>query len=230
MIEVEKVTKVYGGRTKALNDVSLVLSVGKIIGIVGDNGAGKSTLLKLIAGFLRPTKGVIRVDGQLVNRQIASKVALLSNLKNYYPNYTLQAMIDYYEAEYPDFDLARARELAQLFKLNLRDKIENLSSGNRLRVKLVLVLARKVPYLLLDEPFAYLDPVCRKKLVDSILKLIDFTTQTVIITTHDLLEIESVLEMVVAISNGHVIAMKDVEEIRSEKQLNLREWMETIYT
>lgn len=227
MISFENVTKKYGQET-ALQDVSFTMESGKIYGILGSNGSGKSTTLKMIAGLVHPTSGVVMVNGKKADRRIAKEVAYLSELDFYYPAFTVKDMINFYASQFSDFDRSKAEELLAFMKLDSTKKLKQLSKGNRGRLKLVISLARNTPILLLDEPFSGLDPMVRESLVKGLLSYIDFEKQTVVIATHEIDEVEMLLDEVIAIKDGEVTAFRNVEELREQEGLSILEWVKQI--
>lgn len=229
MIQFEGVTKRYLGKV-ALDEVSMTFAPGKIIGIVGENGSGKSTTLKLAAGLSQPTKGTITVDGVPATRQIANKVAYLSELDTYYPFYTVAETIDYTATQFADFDSEKAQEILTFMKIPPEQKVKHLSKGNRGRLKIVLALARKAPVLLMDEPLSGLDPMVREAIVKSLLSFVDIENQTVVLTTHEINEVEALLDEVIAIHDGHILNRINVEELRENEGVSVLEWMKGIYT
>lgn len=227
MIELRNVSKKYG-RDFSLKDVSITFKPGKIYGLLGPNGSGKSTTLKMISGLVYPNKGEIFVDGKLVNRKISRKVAYLTELDMFYDPFTVQHMIDFYATQFPDFEMEKANTLVNDLKLDRSKKIKQLSKGNRGRLKLVLALSRSAPILLLDEPFSGLDPMVRESIVKSLLSYIDFEEQTVIIATHEIDEIEPLLDEVLAIFNGNLIGIQNVETLREEIGVSVLQWFKKI--
>jgi ABC-2 type transport system ATP-binding protein len=228
MITFEHVTKKYGRET-ALQDVSFSLEKGKIYGILGPNGSGKSTTLKMIAGLVNPSSGVVTVNGKKVTRKIAMEVSYLSELDFYYQAFTVNDSIKFAASQFHDFDIGRAEELLTFMKLEPKKKLKQLSKGNRGRLKLVISLARNAPIILLDEPFSGLDPMVRESIVRGLLSYIDFENQTVVIATHEIDEIETLLDDVIAIENGTVCAIENVEELRETKGLSVLEWMKEVF-
>ncbi|QED48747.1 ABC transporter ATP-binding protein [Cytobacillus dafuensis] len=228
MIEFQNVTKKYG-REYGLNDVTYSLEKGKIYGLLGPNGSGKSTTLKLIAGLVHPTSGQVLVNGKLANRKIANEVAYLTELDMFYQPFKVKDMIDFYATQFQDFRIDRANELLQFMKLDKEKNIKQLSKGNRGRLKLVLALAREASVLLLDEPFSGLDPMVRDSIVKGLLSYIDFDNQIVIIATHEIDEIEPLLDEVLAIQDGKIIGRHNVEELREMEGLSIIEWMKRTF-
>lgn len=228
VIEFKNVTKKYAGQT-ALRNVSVSLPGGKIIGLVGPNGSGKSTMLKLAAGLARPSGGWVTVNGKEASRMIASEVAYLSELDVLYSFFTVAETIDFYVGLFPDFDPARARDILQFMQLEPDKKVKNLSKGNRGRLKILLALARKAPLILMDEPLSGLDPLVRDSIIKSMISYLDLEQQTLLMATHEVAEIEPILDLVVAVHNGEVRGIEEVEEIRRGRGISLVEWMKEIY-
>lgn len=228
MIQFEGVTKRYIGKL-ALDEVSLHLGKGKIIGVVGENGSGKSTTLKLAAGLIQPTKGKITIDGEAVTRRISDKVAYLSELDTYYPFYTVEETIDFTTTQFADFDKEKALEIMRFLKLPPTQKVRRLSKGNRGRLKIVLTLARRASVLLMDEPLSGLDPMVRDAIVKSLISFIDIENQTVVLTTHEVSEVEPLLDEVIAIRDGHIMDQINVEDLRETEEIGIVEWMKNTY-
>ncbi len=224
MIIFESVTKKYGKET-ALEEVDFTFQQGKIYGLVGANGSGKSTTLKMIAGLVQPTSGTVTVNGKKANRKIAADVSYLTELDMFYEGFTVADMISYSASQFEDLSLETAEELLRFMELDKAKKMKELSKGNRGRLKLVISLSRKVPVLLLDEPFSGLDPMVRESIVKGLLHYIDFEKQTVIIATHEIAEIEPILDDVVVINKGHMTAHFHVDQLKEEEGLSVVEWM-----
>ncbi|MCM3767249.1 ABC transporter ATP-binding protein [Neobacillus niacini] len=225
-IKLSNVSKRYG-KDFSLKNVSLTLDTGKIYGLLGPNGSGKSTTLKMIAGLVYPDLGQVEVNGEEVTRRISQKVAYLTELDMFYPSFTVGNMVEFYASQFIDFDRKKAKQLLQDMKLDPVKKIKQLSKGNRGRLKLVLALARTAPVLLLDEPFSGLDPMVRDSIVKSMLSYINFDEQTVIIATHEIDEIEPLLDEAIVIFNGKIIDQKNVEDLREEAALSVLEWFKS---
>lgn len=227
MILFSEVTKKYG-KEVALDEVSLQFTPGKIYGLVGPNGSGKSTTLKLITGLAYPNKGKITVLGEEVTRRTCRHVAYLTELDMFYENFTIEEAIDFYSTQFPDFRLEKAKLLLTNMNLDGKKKIRKLSKGHRSRVKLLLTLARESPLVLLDEPFSGLDPLIREEIVKNLLTYIDLEEQTVLITTHEIDEIESILDEVIVIYQGKILAREEVENLRWNYGLSVKEWFKKL--
>lgn len=225
-VHLNNVTKKYGNE-KALNEVTFHFQKGKIYGLLGPNGSGKSTTLKLITGLVYPNSGEVLVTGERVTRKISKSVAYLTDVDMFYDSFKVDQILSFYDSQFPDFNMDKARHILREMNLTDNKKIRQLSKGNRGRLKLVLTLARETPVILLDEPFSGLDAIVRDSIVKSLLTYIDFDKQTVIIATHEIDEIEPIMDEVIAIYNGNIIGHENVEQLREEQGCSVIEWFKT---
>lgn len=224
MVQFDHVSKRFPGKI-ALDDVSFELPEGKVIGMIGPNGAGKSTLLKLIAGLLHPTEGKVVVNEKPAKRRISAEVAYLPEQEGCYPFYTVAETLKFYDTVYADFDDRKAEEMVDFMGVDRNQKVIALSKGGKARLKMVTVLSRSAPVVLLDEPLAGLDPMIRDSVIKGLVSFVDPSEQTVIMTTHEVSEIEPALDMVVAVKNGGIVKIDEVENIRGMYGDGIVEWM-----
>lgn len=229
MIQIDNVSKRYSLR-KALDNCTVTINKGKIIGIIGENGSGKTTLVKILAGLMKPSKGVVRIDEKLVNRHIGERVAFLSDREYFYDYFSIEQVIHFYGTQFPDFNREKAIEMLSLMKIDQTRKISHLSKGNKTRIKIIVTLAREVPYIIVDEPFSGLDPLVRKTIVNGMLQFVDLDKQTLIMTTHELAEVEAILDEVLLMKQGKIIAYEAVEKIREQENMDVFGWMESHYS
>nr|WP_206662942.1 ABC transporter ATP-binding protein [Anaerobacillus alkaliphilus] len=216
MITFQNVSKRYG-LSKALNDVSFQIPAGGIIGLVGHNGSGKSTLLKLIAGLVKKTSGELTVCGESVTRLIGRNVAFLAEVDSLYDFYTVKETIEFCNDVFPDFNEQKAFEIVATLKVDQTKKVGTLSKGNRARVKIAINLSRNVPLLIMDEPLSGLDPLVREDIIKMIAKYVEMEEQTLIISTHEVTEIEPLLDHVILVRDGEIVLSQRVEELRETK-------------
>lgn len=209
----------------ALNDISFELASGKITALVGPNGSGKSTILKLTAGLIRPSSGSVTVNGRTACRLIAAEVAFLSEKDVLYPFFTVDETIKFNAGLFVDFDLQKAGEILHFMGLEKNKKVRHLSKGNLGRLKITLALSRRAPLILMDEPLAGLDPLARDAIIKSMISHIDLGQQTVLLSTHEVSEVEPVLDMVISLHNGSIKGIEEVEKIRENYGLSLLDWM-----
>jgi ABC-2 type transport system ATP-binding protein len=228
VIQMTNVSKKYM-KQSALKDISLTIPIGKIIGIVGENGSGKSTLLKLIAGLSLPTSGRVTVNGETANRRISKVVSYLSELDSFNYIFTVREALDFQASQFSDFNMAKAEEIMEFMQLEPHMNINKLSKGHRGRLKIVLTLAREVPYILMDEPLSGLDPMVRESIVKGMISYIDLESQTLIMTSHEITEIEPILDCFIAIKDGSLLRMADVEELHQSEGLRVTDWMKKTY-
>jgi ABC-2 type transport system ATP-binding protein len=228
MIQFEHVTKKFGGVT-ALKDVSLNLGKGKIIGVLGANGSGKSTFLKLIAGLVSPTAGNVLVDGEKVTRKISRKVAYLSELDAYYDSFTVQDMLEFYASQFSDFRTEKARDILAFMQMDPSEKLKQLSKGGRGRAKIAFTLAREASILLMDEPLSGLDPMVRESIVKGLVSFIDLERQMIVMTTHEIDEVEPLLDEAVFLRDGTVVERVHVDELRETNRDSVVSRLKKIY-
>jgi ABC-2 type transport system ATP-binding protein len=228
LIQFTNVSKKYV-KQPALNNISFTLPIGKIIGIVGENGSGKSTLLRLISGLSLPTSGRVTVNGETANRRISKVVSYLSELGSFYYIFTVREAMDFQASQYKDFNMAKAEEIMKFMQLEPHMKIKDLSKGNRGRLKIMLTMAREVSYILMDEPLSGLDPMVRESIVKGMISYVDLESQTLIMTSHEIAEIESLLDCFIAIKNGSLLRMADVDELHESEGLGITDWMKKNY-
>lgn len=227
-VQFNHVGKRFHGHT-ALTNLSFKLPQGKIIGVIGPNGAGESTMLKLMAGLLRPTSGEVLVGGKRSERRSSAHTAYFPEQGGSYPFYTVAQTIEYYNTVFSDFHYGKALEMIEFMQLDLKQRVGLLSKGNRTRLKLVTALSRNAPLILLDEPLSGLDPMIRESIIQGLIALVHLPEQTVILTTHEVAEVEPILDMIIAIKDGQIIKIDEVENIRSQHGSSLVHWMKEIF-
>lgn len=226
-LQLNNVTKHYG-KEFALKDVSLTLEKGKIYGLVGPNGSGKSTTLKMMTGLSFPNKGTITLNGTPITRKTAADIAYLTELDMFYETFTVHETVEYVASQFSNFNLEKAQKLLIDLKLDATKKVKTLSKGNRGRLKLVTALARETEAILLDEPFSGLDPMVREATVKSLLQYVDLNQQVLVIATHEINEIEPLLDEVIALHYGDIIGQENVEVLREEQGLSVLNWFKEL--
>lgn len=158
-------------------------------------------------------------------RKEMKNIAYLTELDMFYDPFRVKDMIHFYETQFSDFRINKAWDLLKDMKIDRDKKIGKLSKGNRGRLKLALTLARDAAVVLLDEPFSGLDPMVRESIVKSLLTYLELDKQTIVIATHEIHEIEQILDEVVVVLNGRIEEKKDVEQLREESGMSLLEWL-----
>ncbi|MCL6441944.1 MAG: ABC transporter ATP-binding protein [Alicyclobacillus sp.] len=227
MISFKNVSKRYQLR-EAVRDLTFELPRGKVIGFIGPNGSGKSTTLKLMAGLLRPSSGIVSFDGKPITRRQGTQISYLADTDAVYPFYTVHQMVEYYKGIYADFDAHKANDMLSFMKLDPTQNVRTLSKGNLGRLKIVLAVSRKAPLIVMDEPLSGLDPLVRQSIMKSLISYIDMNTQTVVMSTHEVDEVEPLLDLAVLIDEGRIRAMEYTDDIRSRYSRNMVGWMEEV--
>lgn len=213
-IEIAELTKYYG-KFMALDNVSLKIPSGRIVGLLGRNGAGKSTLLNCLLGFLK-YHGQITVQEQVVEPASVSlkeKVGFIPDVNELDDRLTVQRTLDYVKGVNPAWNEEKARKLLATCDLPLDKKVGKLSKGMKTKLYLLITLALDVNILLLDEPTLGLDIVFRQEFFNTILG--DFYTpeKTLIISTHQVEEVEQILTDVIFIDHGRIVLFDEVETL-----------------
>jgi ABC-type multidrug transport system, ATPase component len=198
----------------ALNEFNASIPDGCIYGLVGSNGSGKSTLLRLISGIYRPDAGSIEIDGQTPyeNNAVKSQIFHVSDELYFFPGARLEDMASFYEQIYPGFDRETYREMCGRFPIDPKKKIATFSKGMKRQVSLILGLACRPKYLLLDEAFDGLDPVIRigfRKLLADQMASRDLT---VVIASHNLRELEDLCDYMGLLHQGRVIFQREIDQ------------------
>ena len=226
MIEIKNLSLKYGGR-EVLKDLNLNIDSGKIIGLVGENGTGKSTLMRVLTGLEKNYKGEVLIDG---NRPGGETNALISYQPDHLPFDDYMTVIDIgniYERFYDDFAAENYYKMIDSFSIERNLKIKECSKGMKDKVQIAASLARKTDFYLLDEPMTGIDPKARYEMLNTIIE--NFSPEsTLLISTHLITEIEKILDEVIMISDGKVLAHKSVDEIREENGLSLEEYFREV--
>lgn len=227
-MKVEQLSFGYGRKT-VLERITFKIPHGQIIGLIGENGSGKSTLLKLLAGILTPTSGKVTLNEEKITRRMASKIAYQPDIDLFYEKLTGNQVFELYASQFEDFSIEKANEIAAFLEVPTNIKLGKLSKGNRGRIKLATFIARDAEIYLFDEPFAGLDPLARESLMKAIIRFINTEHCSVILSTHEVNEVEPILDQVILLKDGHIRAMDNLEKIRDERGENAVQWMKNIY-
>lgn len=215
-IEIKNVTKTFG-KIKALDGVTLTFSNEKIYGLLGRNGAGKSTLLNIISNRLVKYDGEVLIDGEssIENDKAQSKIFLMSEVDTYPPAMKIKDIFKWTKQFYPNFNTEKANELAEKFGLETKKGIGSLSTGYRTIAKFIVAIMSNAQYTLLDEPILGLDANHRDLVYKTILEEYADNPRTIVISTHIIEEVASLLEDVVIINEGKVMITQSVEKLLS---------------
>ncbi|HAI87832.1 MAG TPA: multidrug ABC transporter ATP-binding protein [Firmicutes bacterium] len=221
-IEMANVHKRYY-RSHALRGVNLQMEPGKIVGLLGPNGAGKSTLLKICAGLAHPTTGRVHVLGRDVSTATKGLTAFVPENDTFYSWMTPRQAVAFENSMFSDMDVSDAMDLLRELRLDPDNKISSLSKGQRGRLKLVLAMSRRARVVLMDEPLAGIDPPSRAAILETIASRYRAGEQTIIISTHEVLESEKLFEDVVFLSDGQIVLSGNADELRANRSKSLNE-------
>ena len=214
-IEINNLTKTFGDLT-ALDDVTVSLEQGQIVGLLGPNGSGKTTLIKILNGLLQPTSGSVTINGYAPGVETKKVVAYLPD-RNALPDYmTASQLMDIYEDFFEDFDRLKAEEMVDDLGIDRKQTMKKMSKGTKEKLQLCLVMARQAEVYLLDEPIGGVDPATRDYILRTIISNYN-ENAVVLISTHLTADVESVLDDVVFLKDGRVVLHKAADEIREEK-------------
>lgn len=227
VLSCKNLTKSYGKKT-ALTNISLEVGRGKIVGLLGPNGSGKTTLIKLISGLLCPTEGELTVSGKPIGVETKKVVSYLPE-RTYIPDWMrVRDIIDMFEDFYADFKIERALKMLENLKINPEDKIKTLSKGTKEKVQLILVMSRDAELYLLDEPIAGVDPAARDYILRTIISNYN-ENATIIISTHLIADVETVLDEVIMIQEGNLRIQSTVDDIREKNGKSVDELFREVF-
>lgn len=228
MVVVRDVTKSYF-RARALDGISFEVRSGVIVGLLGPNGAGKSTLLKMLAGLVKPTTGQVLVNGMVPSVATRAQVAYLPEIDHLYSWMTVKEILNFVSSFYADWSHEKAQGLLAAMNLDPLQHVGKLSKGMRARLKIVIAMARDARLVLLDEPLSGIDVPSRAKIVRAIVSEFRGDEQTVIISTHEVADTETIFEDVLMLDRGKVRLYGDAEQLRAERGTSIQGIMEEEY-
>ena len=215
MLELKNVTKTFGS-FKALDDLTMTVPKGAVYGLVGPNGAGKSTAIRHITGIYRPDFGSITLDGQPIyeNPDIKQTIGYIPDDVFFFPSATMEEMRKFYKGMYPNFDDALFERLYEAFNLPRKGQIRRFSKGMQKQAAFHLTLACRPDILILDEPVDGLDPVMRRQVMRLILSDVAEHGTTVLISSHNLRELEDVCDHVGIMDHGKMLLERSLADMQ----------------
>lgn len=215
MLEMQNVTKTFSG-FKALDGLTLTVPKGCVYGLVGPNGAGKSTAIRHLTGVYRPDSGTITMDGCTIdeNPAIKERIGYIPDDIFYFPTASLEDMRKYYRGLYPKFDDALFDRLYDVFKLPAKSPIRRFSKGMQKQAAFHLAICTRPDVLILDEPVDGLDPVMRRQVWSLILSDVAEHGTTVLISSHNLRELEDICDHVGIMKDGRMLLEKSLADMQ----------------
>jgi len=214
---LDKLTKYYG-KVRGIEEVSLQVDEGEILGFIGPNGAGKSTTIRTVLGLIFPTSGSARIFGKDISKDgsnIRKDIGYLPSEVFYYDKMKVSELLDYAASFYAQDCSKRIKELSDLMELDLNRRIEDLSLGNRKKVGIVQGLLHSPRLIMLDEPTSGLDPLIQQRFFN-LIREENRGGATVFFSSHILSEVQALCNRVAIIKDGRIIEMQDIKTLRSE--------------
>lgn len=221
LLEIKNATKSFDGK-KIIDGVSLTVTRGKIVGLLGKNGSGKSTLIKLINDLLTLDDGEILVNGENIGVKSKAVISYLPERSYLDVSKKVSEIFDYFEDFYSDFDRDKAESLIKELELSTDMKISKMSKGMREKISLALVMSRRADLYILDEPLGGVDPVTRDRILKTILSNFG-ENSSLIITTHLISDVEKILDEVVFIDKGKIVLQGDADKLREEENASIND-------
>lgn len=214
ILEIKNLIKKYHTKN-VIDNISLNVDSGKIVGLLGPNGSGKTTLIKLLAGLLTATSGDILIDNKEIGIETKAIVSFLPD-RPYFANWMkVHDILAFFADFYRDFSMKKAMEMLKLLNIGVNDRIKTMSKGTKEKLNLVLVMSRAARLYLLDEPIAGVDPAARDYILRTIIS--NYSEDgSVIITTHHIADVEKILDDVIFLNEGKIELNSAVEDLREE--------------
>lgn len=227
MLEVQHLTKAYDNLL-VLDNASFKIDKNQIVGLLGPNGSGKTTIIKLMNDLIQPTSGRILFFGDKLGLKDKSNIAYLPERSALNMAQSVSSALKMYKDFFIDFNIDHAKHILNLFEIPQNKRLSQLSKGQRGKVQLALTLGRKVDLYILDEPLDGMDPASRDLIMKIVLKY-KKTESTVILSTHQITDIEGYLDFVVLLKKGEVIEAQVKSILEKEKGMSLSKYFKEIY-
>lgn len=217
MIQVKELSKSFDG-FKALDGLSLNVKKGSIYGLVGVNGSGKTTLIKHLAGVYIPDSGEELIDGEEIfdNVAVKERIAYIADDLYFFGMYNLKGSAAYYRKLYPNWNDERYAHMVSQFGLNEKIKLSKFSKGMQKQAAFILAMSAMPEILILDEPIDGLDPLVRRRVLKYIVDDVAEREMTVLVSSHNLKEMEGLCDSIGIISKGKMLIERDLDDLKSD--------------
>ena len=215
MLELKNVSKSFG-KFKALDNLTMTIPQGSVYGLVGPNGAGKTTAIRHITGVYRPDEGEITMEGLPIyeKQKVKQDIGYIPDEIFYFASSSLEDMAKFYRGLYPRFDMALFQRLSEVFQLPMGSPIRRFSKGMQKQAAFQLTLSIRPDVLVLDEPVDGLDPVMRRQVMSLILAEVAERNTTVLISSHNLRELEDVCDHVGIMNHGKMLLERSLADMQ----------------
>jgi ABC-2 type transport system ATP-binding protein len=216
VLEIKNISKSFPGK-EAVKNINISVKQGTILGLVGPNGAGKSTLLRAIVDIYTPDSGVVLIKGENIrdNYKLKEIIGYVPDRSDYFNNSRIKNIITYYKLAYSNFDEEKFHAVNKIFEIPLKQKLSKLSKGNISRVAFMLAISLKPELLILDEPTSGLDPIVKRKFLKILLEDVCERGTTVVISSHNLSDLESICDQVVFMDKGEIIQNDSMDNLKT---------------
>lgn len=227
MLELRNISKKFG-KKEVIKDVSFSIRPGEITCLIGENGSGKTTLMNMLMKLLPNESGEFLIDNEPITFNDFNRISYIPDQIIVLKQMTIQEALDFMATYYSSFNAKKADEMLGFFKLNRTDRINHLSKGNVAKVNLLLGLSLDTDYVLMDEPFSGIDLLTREEIANV------FTTKMlenrgVLISTHEINDIEMLIDKVVMLKDGYVVKEFYPEDVRFEEGYSIIDMMREVY-
>ena len=229
LVEVRGLTKNYHKGVPALDNLTLTIPRGKIIGLLGPNGSGKTTLIKLINGLLTPTTGEVLINGLKPGVESKAVISYLPERTYFENKMKVSELFSFFQDFYADFSRERAEEMLQNLQIDSNASLKTLSKGTKEKVQLILVMSRNAQLYILDEPIAGVDPAARDYILRTILTNYN-QDSTILLSTHLISDIENILDEVLFIRNGKLLLQSSVEDLREQQGKSVDTYFREVFS
>ena len=228
LVSIRNLSKKYGKHI-ALDDISLDIPRGHIIGLLGPNGSGKTTLIKLMNGLLTPGRGQILIAGNLPGPETKACVSYLPE-RSYLPSgIRVKQLLSYFTDFYADFDSEKALSMLSSLQISPDCPLKTLSKGTKEKVQLIMVMSRKAQLYILDEPIAGVDPGARDYILKTIIQ--DYNEEaSILLSTHLISDIEPILDDVIFLKDGKITLTSSVEDIRNAYSKSVDSYFREVFS
>lgn len=213
MIEIRHLSKTFGTK-EALKDINLTLSQGEIIGLFGENGAGKTTLQKCILGFLHH-RGTVALDGEPITYRNIGRLSFATCEHSFFPNLTPKAHMEFYQMHFSTFRTKRFTALMEFFELPMGRQLKKFSIGQQNQFEVIMALSQGADYILMDEPFSGNDIFNREDFYKVLLGILE-PTETILLSTHLLEEVQHFISRAVLIHQGSIVEDALVSDLEDQ--------------
>lgn len=216
MIQAQDLSKSYES-SPVIKNINLELKQGSIFGLIGANGAGKTTLIKTLCGIYAPDTGHVRLHDKDVYKDsdIRQNIAYVPDNITFYNNFTVKDMKDFYKNIYKNWDENRYKTLREVFTFDEKKRIKHLSKGMKTQLLLLIALSCKPEVILMDEPTSGLDPFIRKEVLNLIVQDVSSRSTSVLISTHNVSELEQICDTVGFINKGEMKLQQDMDNLKT---------------